>query len=84
MRINGEASIHPDDPLLAEWPEAQFVVRVKVREVFPNCPRYIHRMQLVERSDFVPREGCETPIPGWKMAPWANDQLPENDPARRA
>jgi len=83
MRVQGEASIQVDDPLLAQWPEAQFVVRVKVREVFPNCPRYIHRMQLVERSGFVPREGCETPIPGWKMAAWANDALPENDPARR-
>lgn len=82
MRIQGEASIAMDDPLLAQWPEAQFIVRVKVREVFPNCPRYIHRMSMVERSEFVPREGCETPIPGWKMAPWANDQLPKNDPAR--
>ena len=26
-------------------------------QVFPNCPRYIHRMQLVERSPFVPRAG---------------------------
>ena len=83
MRINGEASIQTDDLLLAEWPEAQFVVRVKVREIFPNCPRYIHRMQLAERSEFVPREGCETPVPGWKQAPWARDALPKNDPARK-
>jgi len=84
LRVNGEASIHMDDPLLAEWPEAQFVVRVAPREVFPNCPRYIHRMQLAERSPFVPREGCETPVPGWKHAPWARDVLPANDPAREA
>ncbi|MGQ0536424.1 MAG: pyridoxamine 5'-phosphate oxidase family protein [Methanobacteriota archaeon] len=84
LRVNGEASIATEDPLLSEWPEAQFVVRVRVREVFPNCPRYIHRMQLVERGAFVPREGCETPIPDWKKAPWANDRLAEHDPARRA
>jgi len=83
LRIQGEASIRMDDPLLSEWPEAQFVVRVAVRQVFPNCPRYVHRMKLVERSAFVPREGCATPVPGWKRAPWANPYLPEGDPARQ-
>ena len=29
--------------------------------------RYIHKMQLVERFNFVPRAGCETPIAGWKL-----------------
>jgi hypothetical protein len=23
--------------------------------IFPNCPRYIHRMQLVESSPYAPR-----------------------------
>jgi hypothetical protein len=50
--------------------------------VFPNCPRYIHRMALVERSQFVPREETEVPVPDWKRAPWACDVLPDNDPAR--
>jgi predicted pyridoxine 5'-phosphate oxidase superfamily flavin-nucleotide-binding protein len=81
MRLNGEASIDPDDPLMAEYPEAQFIVRVRAREVFPNCPRYIHRMKQVERSPFVPREGCETPVPGWKVSPLAEGALPANDPA---
>jgi predicted pyridoxine 5'-phosphate oxidase superfamily flavin-nucleotide-binding protein len=83
MRLNGDASVDMDDPLRAQWPEAQFVVRVRAREVFPNCPRYIHRMRRVERSEFVPREGCETPVPDWKRSEWASDALPENDPARR-
>jgi uncharacterized protein len=79
MRVNGEASIHYDDPLLAEYPEAQFIVRVKVREVFPNCPRYIHRMQLVERSRFVPKAECKTPVPAWKKGDWMEGALPERD-----
>lgn len=83
LRVEGEARIVMDDPLLSEWPEAQFVVRVTPRAIYPNCPRYVHRMDLVERSDFVPRQGCETPVPGWKRAPWAIDALPANDPARR-
>jgi uncharacterized protein len=82
LRVNGEASIDASDPLLAEYPEAQFIVRVRARQVFPNCPRYIHRYRLVERSKFVPQVGAETPVPEWKRAEWARDALPENDPAR--
>ena len=55
MRLEGVAHIDLDDPLRADYPEAQFVVRVRARAVFPNCPRYIHRYQLVRRSRFVPR-----------------------------
>jgi predicted pyridoxine 5'-phosphate oxidase superfamily flavin-nucleotide-binding protein len=33
LRLNGMASIDGDDPLLAEYPEAQFVVRVRATEV---------------------------------------------------
>jgi len=82
LRLNGRASTDPDDPLLPAYPEAQFIVRVAVREVFPNCPRYIHRYQLVERSRFVPHAGCETPIPDWKRSEWARDVLSRGDPAR--
>jgi predicted pyridoxine 5'-phosphate oxidase superfamily flavin-nucleotide-binding protein len=82
MRLNGAASIDANDPLLADYPEAQFIVRVTVREVFPNCPRYIHKMKRVEASPFVPQAGCETPVPGWKRSSWAHDTLPANDPAR--
>jgi predicted pyridoxine 5'-phosphate oxidase superfamily flavin-nucleotide-binding protein len=81
MRVNGTASLSYDDELLPEWPGAQFVVRIHVREVFPNCPRYIHRYQLVRRSTFVPRPDRETPVPAWKRAGWAADALPAGDPA---
>jgi predicted pyridoxine 5'-phosphate oxidase superfamily flavin-nucleotide-binding protein len=82
LRVNGTAGVADDDSLLAAYPEAQLVVRVAVREVFPNCPRYIHRMRLVERSRFVPREGCRTPVPEWKRRDWSHDVLPAGDPAR--
>jgi predicted pyridoxine 5'-phosphate oxidase superfamily flavin-nucleotide-binding protein len=81
LRVNGTASIERDDPLLGDWERAQFVVRVSVTEVFPNCPRYIHRMELVERSAFVPRDGCEPPVPAWKKTEWARDVLPARDRA---
>jgi predicted pyridoxine 5'-phosphate oxidase superfamily flavin-nucleotide-binding protein len=79
LRVNGTASLANDDPLLGEWERAQFVVRVHVSEVFPNCPRYIHRMQLVEHSEYVPREGCEPPVPAWKRTEWARDVLPARE-----
>jgi predicted pyridoxine 5'-phosphate oxidase superfamily flavin-nucleotide-binding protein len=82
LRLNGRASIDPRDPLLAEYPGAQLVVRVRVRELFGNCPRYIHRYRLVERSPYVPRAGATPPIPEWKRSGWARDLLPANDPAR--
>lgn len=82
MRVDGTAAILPGDELLALYPEAQFVVRVAARHIYPNCPRYIHHYQLVERSVFVPRARQATPIPGWKQAAWATDVLPANDPAR--
>ncbi len=70
-----------DDPLLSEYPEAQFVVRVRAEEIFPNCPRYIHKMQMVERSRFVPKEACETPDAEWKDH--FEEILPADQRARR-
>jgi predicted pyridoxine 5'-phosphate oxidase superfamily flavin-nucleotide-binding protein len=82
LRLEGTASIAEDDPLVAEYPEAQFVVRVRAERVYPNCPRYIHRYRLVERSRFVPKSECETPVPKWKTEEWSADALPDQDPAR--
>jgi hypothetical protein len=82
MRLNGEATIDPADPLLADYPEAQFMVRVRPREVFANCPRYIHQYKLVKRSTFVPKSECQTPVPAWKKSGWVDDVLPVHDIAR--
>jgi predicted pyridoxine 5'-phosphate oxidase superfamily flavin-nucleotide-binding protein len=83
LRLNGVASIDERDELLDHYLGAQFVVRVHATQVFPNCPRYIHRMALVERSRFVPRPDRQTPVPDWKRADWACDVLPAEDPARQ-
>lgn len=83
LRIHGLAQVEHEDPLLPYYPEAQFIVRVQVQKVFPNCPRYIHKYQRVESSVYVPHAGCETPVPNWKRSDWAKDVLPENDPARK-
>jgi hypothetical protein len=76
LRLNGVASLDDADPLVRDYAEAQLIVRVRITDVFPNCPRYVHKMQLVERSQFVPRDGCETPEPEWKSKDYVRDVLP--------
>jgi predicted pyridoxine 5'-phosphate oxidase superfamily flavin-nucleotide-binding protein len=82
LRIGGVAGISETDPLLDEYCGAQFIVRVTVREIFGNCPRYIHKYQLIERSAYVPHVNCETPVPDWKKAAEMKPLLSSKDPAR--
>lgn len=82
LRVNGHATIDADDPLMEHFPGAQLLVRVAVRQIFPNCPRYIPRMELVEHSPYNPGPGRIPPTPKWKMFPEFNDVLPASDPAR--
>jgi hypothetical protein len=44
--------------------------------LFPNCPRYIHPMQLVNHSVYAPRQGYVPPEPDWKRMPVFQDALP--------
>lgn len=82
LRISGTATIDAADPLLPTFAGAQFVVHVHVEQVYPNCPRYIHKYALVERSPFTPRPNLPSPIPAWKCTPDIRETLPANDPAR--
>ena len=76
LRVNGIASIQMNDPLLEQFPGAQLLVRLEVEGIFPNCPRYIHKMQLLEHSVYAPRLAYEPPEPDWKSSPNFNDALP--------
>ncbi len=66
LRVNGEAIVRRDDPLIGQCAGAQLIVRVTARAIFPNCPRYIPTMQLVEPSPYVPKAGCAPLEPAWK------------------
>jgi predicted pyridoxine 5'-phosphate oxidase superfamily flavin-nucleotide-binding protein len=77
MRVNGRASIAAADPLRASFVGAQLVVRVRATRIFPNCPRYIHRMSITEPSSYVPREGYTPPVPAWKRFDAFCDVLPK-------
>jgi predicted pyridoxine 5'-phosphate oxidase superfamily flavin-nucleotide-binding protein len=81
LRVNGVAETRGDDPLVREFPGAALVVRVRATRIFPNCPRYIHRMHPVELSPYAPAEGHTPPVPDWKRQAAFRDVLP---PDRRA
>ena len=78
LRIQGVAKIAEDDDLLAGYKEAQFIVRVNVTEVYKNCPRYVHKYQFIETSEFVPKAGRQTPQPAWRSAPEIQEVLPDS------
>ena len=79
LRVNGSARVSENDPLLAETVGAQLIVRVTTRAIFPNCPRYIHKMQLVEHSVYTPRSDYTPPVPAWKTFDSFRDSLPARD-----
>lgn len=78
MRVNGTATVLFDDDVIGNFEGAQAVVRVDIQRVFPNCPRYIHRMQLLEYSVYAPAPGHVPPVPDWKRSPEFRDALPAN------
>ena len=79
LRVNGTAIVSTDDPLLAEIPGAVFIVRLTAERIFPNCPRYIHKMQLVEESVYAPKADYTPPVPAWKTFDVFKDALPPRD-----
>jgi predicted pyridoxine 5'-phosphate oxidase superfamily flavin-nucleotide-binding protein len=79
LRVNGTATVSANDPLLEEFPGAVFVVRVRAERIFPNCPRYIHKMQVVEESVYAPRPNYTPPVPAWKTFDAFKDALPPRD-----
>ncbi|HEX2105784.1 MAG TPA: pyridoxamine 5'-phosphate oxidase family protein [Solirubrobacteraceae bacterium] len=84
VRVQGRASLHHDDPLMAEWEGAELVVRVRAERIFSNCPRYLHHMELREYSAYAPRAGHTPPVPDWKRRPEYRDHLPARDRAAPA
>ena len=79
IRINGTARVVERDPLRDEFPGSVFIVRVAATLIFPNCPRYLHKMKLVEYSAYAPRPDYTPPVPVWKTFDAFRDALPLRD-----
>jgi predicted pyridoxine 5'-phosphate oxidase superfamily flavin-nucleotide-binding protein len=70
MRITGTASLQEGTD------DSDALVVVAVDQVWPNCPRYVHTMQLVEQSVYAPKDGHVPPVPEWKQMDLFKDVLP--------
>jgi predicted pyridoxine 5'-phosphate oxidase superfamily flavin-nucleotide-binding protein len=79
IRVQGTATLSKEPALLSQFKEAEFVVLVKLSELWQNCPRYIPQMQKVRDSRYVPRSACETPLAEWKRIDLMQDVILEKD-----
>lgn len=76
LRVNGRATVHLDDPMMAGLPGAQVIVRVVPENIFPNCPRYIPDLANGQPSEYAPREGIAPKEPAWKGFDAYKDVVP--------
>lgn len=67
LRVNGVADVSTDESLLRMFHEADAAVRVRIRDVFENCPRYLHDVTVGKHSKYAPRPGYVPPDPEWKQ-----------------
>ena len=84
IRVQGHASLLRDDPLMSEYTEAKYLVKVDVTKIWVNCPRYIHKYKKLEQNKYVPRPDRETPLAAWKRLDLAGDVISDEDKARVA
>lgn len=79
IRVNGTATISECDSLRDVYPGSVFIIRVTATTIFPNCPRYMHKMKLMEYSAYTPRPEYTPPVPEWKTFDVFRDSLPARD-----
>lgn len=84
VRVHADATVSDDDPMLAEFPGAQLVVRATVTESFINCPRYIVKHQRIDASPYVPDDEGNAPVPAWKKIDALQPFLRPDDQTRLA
>lgn len=84
VRVHGTAELSRDPADLALFHEAELVVKVTVEDMFQNCPRYIHRYKRIERSDYVPKTDCPTPMAVWKRLDAVQDVISDTERLRVA
>ena len=80
LRINGRAAVSLDDERLAAFAGAQALILVTPTDIFPNCPRYIPKLEMTEPSIYSPAPEVEPPEPAWKSFDMFKDVVP---PRRR-
>ena len=84
VRVQGNATLLRDDPLMSAYTEAKYLVRVEVTKIWVNCPRYIHKYQKLGQNKYVPQPDRETPLAAWKRLDLAHDVISDEDRPRVA
>ena len=79
LRVQGEARLLRDGPILSGYPGAALAVEVRVTDVWVNCPRYLHTMQKVDSSSYVPDKDGNSRIALWKRIDGMQDVLNAQD-----
>jgi len=79
VRVQANARLSTDDPLLAGFPGAIAVIKAEVTSVFVNCARYIHKHERKATSPYVPDAKGKQPYALWKRINHMQDHLPEKD-----
>jgi predicted pyridoxine 5'-phosphate oxidase superfamily flavin-nucleotide-binding protein len=83
LRVNGGAEILCHHPRLADYKGAKMMVRLRAREIFPNCPRYIPDLAAGTESVYLPGADGPGEKPAWKERDYIRPILPGADPHRR-
>lgn len=77
IRMTGKAEIIEDPAAFAHLPGALRLVRVTADYIYYNCPRSVPKMEMVERSKYLPRAGYEPPDPEWKSRDYIKAAMDE-------
>ena len=83
LRVNGVATVDEDDPLRAEF-DGRDARRPSADHAGVSELRPVHPQDAVGRALRVRADGRQPtpPIPDWKRMTWAQEHLPDGDPAR--
>ena len=84
LRMRGHAKCVREGPLLASYPGANLVVTVSIDHVWVNCPRYVHQMQPLSPSPYLPHPNGKIPLALWKRIDLMQDVLTEGEKAEAA
>lgn len=79
LRINGQAAVSEDPDILIKLPGAKLAVIVEVRDIFPNCPRYVPQLEVKQSSAYNPDYGYNPPEPEWKSKDDLKDFVPKKE-----
>jgi hypothetical protein len=63
LRVNGRARIDEGTDALSDWPGAKRRITIAADYIYPNCPRYIPKVEFFDASTYVPRKGSTPPRP---------------------